>query len=158
MSNIIYMKITGKKLGLISAQSSSQESIGNKMQNGHADQIYVYSLDHELTYNNNVMHHPISIIKPIDKSSPLLAQAISDGEILKCTIDFYRTSINGQLEYYYSIILENAKISSISSHYPNSLTHNDQQPYEQVSFTYENIKWEHIICKTYAYSFWKTIS
>ncbi|MBN6075128.1 type VI secretion system tube protein Hcp [Aggregatibacter actinomycetemcomitans] len=155
MANIIYMKITGKKLGLISALSSSSESIGSKMQQNHIDEILVYSIDHELTYHDNVMHHPISITKPLDRSSPLLAQAIAEGDIMECEINFYRTAIQGGYEHYYSISLNNAKLMSISSHFPNSLTHNDQQPYEQLTMIYECIGWKHIAASSFAYSFWE---
>ncbi|WP_422615334.1 hypothetical protein [Photorhabdus khanii] len=37
------------------------------MQNGHEDQIFVYSLQHLMTRKQNVSHHPVIITKPIDK-------------------------------------------------------------------------------------------
>ncbi|MCE1704696.1 type VI secretion system tube protein Hcp, partial [Enterobacter hormaechei] len=90
MADMIYMTIKGKKQGLISAGCSSVDSIGNKYQANHFDQILVYSLSHAITRTQNVDHQPIIIQKPIDKSSPLLGVAISENESLECSIDFYR--------------------------------------------------------------------
>ena len=39
MANHGYMTITGKAQGLISAGCSTQNSIGNKCQDGHTDEI-----------------------------------------------------------------------------------------------------------------------
>ncbi|EIS70393.1 type VI secretion system effector, Hcp1 family protein, partial [Yersinia pestis PY-66] len=56
-----------------------------------------------MTREQNVSHHPISFIKPIDKSSPLLGVAISENELLDAVFDFYRTNSAGALELYYTI-------------------------------------------------------
>lgn len=48
MANHGYMTITGKNQGLISAGCSSQESIGNKCQVGHKDEIMVLSYSHNM--------------------------------------------------------------------------------------------------------------
>ncbi|ETS32425.1 type VI secretion system effector, Hcp1 family [Photorhabdus khanii NC19] len=82
MSNLIYATIKGKNQGLISAGCSTFDSIGNKYQENHRDQILVYSATHSLTRVQHVSHHPFNIIKPIDKSSPLLGLAISNNEEL----------------------------------------------------------------------------
>ncbi|MQT60608.1 type VI secretion system tube protein Hcp [Pseudomonas sp. FSL R10-0399] len=73
-----YMSITGKTQGLISAGCSTQESIGNKCQTDHRDEIMVLSFTHTLLNIGNLdraTHQPISIVKNIDKSTALLAQA-----------------------------------------------------------------------------------
>ncbi|RAX09417.1 hypothetical protein CKY10_11850 [Photorhabdus sp. HUG-39] len=54
--------------------------MGYKYQTGHENEIYVYSFDHDISREQNVNHTPISITKPIDKSSPLLGIAISENE------------------------------------------------------------------------------
>ncbi|KGM28394.1 Hcp1 family type VI secretion system effector [Photorhabdus luminescens] len=154
MANTIYLTITGKKQGLISSGCSTYDSIGNKYQTGHENEIYVYSFDHDISREQNVNHAPISITKPIDKSSPLLGIAISENESINCRLDFYRTSNNGAQEKYYSIEIMHASIKSISTHYPNSLTHNDAQPYEIISIAYGNITWKHHIAGTSGYSIW----
>lgn len=86
MSNCTYLSLTGKTQGLISAGCSTYSSIGNRFQAGHADQILVYSSQHDITREMNVNHHPIRITKPIDKSTPLLLVAISNNEIIQCIL------------------------------------------------------------------------
>ena len=49
MANHSYMTINGKKMGLISAGCSTQDSIGNKCQIGHTDQILVLALNHAMS-------------------------------------------------------------------------------------------------------------
>ncbi|MDE9504281.1 type VI secretion system tube protein TssD, partial [Xenorhabdus bovienii] len=44
MSYMIYLTLNGKKQGLISAGCSTLDSIGNRYQKGHEDQIQVLSL------------------------------------------------------------------------------------------------------------------
>jgi len=86
-----YMTITGKAQGLISAGCSTQDSIGNKCQAGHTDEIMVLSYTHNMANIGNISkptHAPILITKNIDKSSPLLAQALSSREEINCTISF----------------------------------------------------------------------
>ncbi|MBS9444118.1 type VI secretion system tube protein Hcp [Photorhabdus heterorhabditis] len=61
MSDLIYLTLKGHKQGLISAGCSSIDSIGNKEQLDHIDQILVYSLSHSLTREQNVNYHPHSI-------------------------------------------------------------------------------------------------
>ncbi len=57
MANTIYLTITGKKQGLISSGCSTYDSIGNKYQTGHENEIYVYSFDHDISREQNVIMH-----------------------------------------------------------------------------------------------------
>lgn len=98
MANHGYMTINGKAQGLISAGCSTQGSIGNKYQAEHTDEIMVLSYSHNMTNIGNInsaTHSPIIITKVVDKSSPLLAQALSNREEINCTISFYRVSSFG---------------------------------------------------------------
>lgn len=49
MSDIIYLTLKGNKQGLISAGCSSYDSIGNKYQENHKDQILIYSAMYDLS-------------------------------------------------------------------------------------------------------------
>ncbi|MCG3472366.1 Hcp family type VI secretion system effector [Xenorhabdus bovienii] len=154
MANIIYLTITGKNQGLISSGCSTENSIGNIYQCGREDQIYIYELNHSLSREQNVNHFPVTIKKPIDKSTPLLGVAISNNEELECIFDMYRTDSNGGLTRYFSIKVTNATISNIDIICPNSLTHNEAQPLECVSFKYKSITWQHYLAGTSGYSIW----
>lgn len=48
MADIIYLTLNGNKQGLISAGCSTYDSIGNRYQQNHTDEILVYSTDYEL--------------------------------------------------------------------------------------------------------------
>ncbi|MBC8947317.1 Hcp family type VI secretion system effector [Xenorhabdus indica] len=154
MSYMIYLTLNGKKQGLISAGCSTLDSIGNRYQKGHEDQIQVLSLNHTITRNQNVSHHPIQFIKPIDKSSPLLAMAIDSNESLNGAFIFYRTGQAGQSELFYEVKITEATIIDISCTYPNSINSNELMPYEKVFLQYKSIAWNHVTAGTSAYSIW----
>ncbi|MGJ0576946.1 type VI secretion system tube protein TssD [Xenorhabdus bovienii] len=52
MSYMIYLTLNGKKQGLISAGCSTLDSIGNRYQKGHEDQIQVLSTPTVVCTNN----------------------------------------------------------------------------------------------------------
>lgn len=154
MSNCTYLTITGKTQGLISAGCSTYTSIGNRFQAGHADQILVYSSQHDITREMNVNHHPMRITKPLDKSTPLLLVAISNNELIQCVLDYYRTSQYGTQEKFLTIKLTDATLECISSTNPSTHTGGDTQPYETLSLRYETIDVTHQIAGTSGYSLW----
>ncbi|WP_345739332.1 type VI secretion system tube protein TssD [Morganella morganii] len=71
MADIIYLTLKGNRKGLISAGCSGYDSIGNKYQDKHKDQIFVYSTMYDLFRQQNVAHAPFLLVKADDKSSPL---------------------------------------------------------------------------------------
>lgn len=155
MANIIYMTIDGEKQGKISERCSSLDSIGNKYQSGHENEIFVYEMIGHLSRQQNSVHHPVEIRKPIDKATPLIAQALSSNEILNVGLTFYRTAISGGGELFFKVKLTGATLKDTRIYFPNSLTHNDVQPYESISIQYESITWEHVIAGTSSYSIWQ---
>ena len=101
MANISYLSLSGETQGLISAGCSTLDSVGNKAQPEHKDQIMVYALMHSISRSQNVNHHELIITKPVDKSSPLLAKALSDNEKMAiCEFILYRTSKAGIYQPY----------------------------------------------------------
>ncbi len=155
MSNIIYLRLEGSKQGLISQGCSNIDSIGNKSQIGHEDQIQIHSFSHSITREQNSNHHPIIIQKPIDKSSPLLGVAISENEIMDGVLDFYRTNQGGFQELYYTLKFNKATLTEMTSFYPNALTHNGSQAQETLSLKYQSIMWYHRIAGTSGFSVWE---
>lgn len=154
MANDIFLTLKGAKQGLITAGCSTKDSIGNLYQSGHTDQSYLYQLSHSISREQHVSHHPFVIVKPIDKSSPLIGIAISNNERLDALIEIYRTNQNGGRELFYSIKLTNVTIIDVNIFYPNSSTHNESQPQESISLKYESISWQHHIAGTSGYSIW----
>ncbi|MDD2059979.1 Hcp family type VI secretion system effector [Pseudomonas sp. GD03860] len=152
-----YLTITGNAQGLISAGCSSQNSIGNKCQAGHVDEIMVLALNHGMANIGNIKHathSPVVMTKNIDKSSPLLAQALASREVISCVIDFYRTSSYGTQEKFYTIELEGGQIADLTLDMPHAILQNEAEPQEQLSIRYRSITWTHHLAGTSGFSFW----
>ncbi|WPD74610.1 Hcp family type VI secretion system effector [Dickeya fangzhongdai] len=154
MSHVIYLTLEGNQQGLISSGCSTFDSIGNRYQKGHEDQIQVLGLNHTITREENVAHHPIQLIKPIDKSSPLLGVSVTSNESLTATFFFYRTNQAGQLEVFYELKLTDARVVEVSATYPHSLNDSDSLPYEVIMLRYNTITWTHKTAGTSGYSIW----
>ena len=155
MAGLVYLSLVGEIQGLISSGCLSQASVGNKAQIAHSDQILVFALSHTLSRERNVNHHNVTLVKPLDKSSPLLAKAITDNESLSCEFDFYRTDKSGCMECYYRLKLTDARIAELDLHIPHSVSQNGKEAQERVSFSYKSISWEHVNAGTSTYSLWE---
>lgn len=157
MANHGYMTITGKTQGLISAGCSTQDSIGNKCQTGHTDEIMVLSYSHNMVNIGNInkpTHSPITITKNVDKSSPLIAQALSSREEINCIISFYRVSSFGMQEKFYSVSISGGVIADLTLEMPHALLQNDAEPQEHVAIRYREITWTHHSAGTSGHSTW----
>lgn len=157
MANHGYMTIAGKTQGLISAGCSTQDSIGNKCQVEHADEIMVLSYSHNMVNIGNInkpTHKPIIITKNVDKSSPLLAQALSSREEISCTISFYRVSSFGMQERFYSISINGGIIADLTLEMPHAILQHDAEPQEHVAIRYREITWTHHAAGTSGHSTW----
>lgn len=155
MANLVYMTITGEKQGSISQGCGTYDSLGNKCQINHLDQIFVLALTHSTHRQQHINHQPISITKLIDKSSPLLGVAIANNEKLQCVIDVYSTDKTGFNRKFYSIELRDAFLVDVSLNIPHSIDHNDAQPEETLLISFKSITWNHHVAGTSGYSFWE---
>lgn len=97
-------------------------------------------------------HKPVVITKNIDKSSPLIAGALHDGEEIECSIDFYRTSSVGSQEKYFTVRLSGARIASMNAHVPHSINMADGQPQEIIAVRYRDMTWTHVQAGARSYS------
>jgi len=157
MANMGYLTITGERQGLISAGCSTQSSVGNKCQTAHADEIMVLAFVHDMFHNDSsphATHTPIQFTKNLDKSSPLLSQALANLEKLCCVFDLYRISAYGGQEKFYTMVLQGAVIARLSTAMPHSVLQNDLEIEETVAVRYREIKWTHHIAGTSGYASW----
>ncbi|SOB53353.1 Hcp family type VI secretion system effector [Pseudomonas lundensis] len=157
MANHGYMRMTGNIQGLISAGCSTQQSIGNKCQTAHMDEIMVLSYTHNMLNIGNIdkpTHSPIIITKNIDKASPLLAQALSNREEINCTVSFYRVSSFGMQEKFYSISINGGIIADLTLEMPHAILQRDAEPQEHIALRYRDITWTHHAAGTSGYSTW----
>jgi type VI secretion system secreted protein Hcp len=126
----MYMTVAGQSQGKINGSCTAA---------GHEGQIVVDAIYHKVDSPPAVarVHHPLRILKDIDKSSPQLFQAATNNEnLVDIFIYFYRTSGIGTQEHYYTIHLEDARIVNIEQY---ALTADGYS--ESVSFTYLKITW-----------------
>ena len=96
----------------------------------------------------------IIISKNIDKSSPLLAQALSSREEINCIISFYRVSPYGKQEKFYSISMNGGIIADLTFEMPHAILLHDAEPQEHVAIRYRDITWTHHSAGTSGYSTW----
>ncbi|WP_137494646.1 type VI secretion system tube protein TssD, partial [Escherichia coli] len=109
MGDIVYLRIIGEKQGDISSGCGTYASVGNRWQVGHEDEIFAFALTNAITSTDNGVNlQGLQFCKLIDKSSPLLSNAINQNERLFIEIDLYRINKSGRWERYYYIQLRNA--------------------------------------------------
>ena len=140
-----FLKVTGQKQGLIT---------GSVTEKGKEGTIAVLAIEHSIISPRDAasglptgkrMHSPLVIVTHIDKSTPLLYNALVNNENLPTVeLDFYKPKANGKDTLYFTIKLTNANISSVKQTNLNS----DDDPqlglfgeYEEVAFTYQKIQW-----------------
>lgn len=135
----LYLKVKGSKQGDIK---------GDVTEKGKEGLIKTITFEHEVTSPRDMasgqasgkrQHKPLIITKEIDKSSPLLMAALTKNENLQeVTLTFYRPGkAMGSNELWYTISLKDASISDIKSTWDSE----KKMSLEEVSFTYEKIKW-----------------
>jgi type VI secretion system secreted protein Hcp len=163
-----YMTIKGTTMGNITEGAFTVESVGNIYQEGHENEIMIQAFSHEVIIPRDPqsgqptgqrVHKPFKISKVCDKTSPLLMQALTTGELLKeVTINWYRTSATSSRELYYITKLEDAIIVNIKGYMHNcqdqTTAHLTQM--EDVEFSYRKITWEHKIGNTESSDDWRT--
>ena len=130
MSIPAYMTIEGATQGDMSGGALSEESVGTYAQEGHEDQIIVQAFRHHVPRGTNEQSgqvtsmpamRPMEITKLIDKSSPMLHNALASGEQLMITIEWYRVAGSGEIELYSTVVLEDAILVDINTILPNAL-------------------------------------
>ena len=139
-----YLYLKGQKQGDIK---------GSVTQKGREGAIAVIAAQHEIFTPHDAasglptgkrMHKPYSVTKELDRSSPLLHQAMADNEnITVWKLQFFAPGINGIEKQNYTVELFNASIADIRFVMPNN-KHADLMSlnnYEEIEFTYQKIQW-----------------
>ncbi len=167
MAQPVYIKIEGSTQGLISSGASTQDSIGNRYQSGHEDEIMAQEVSHVITVptdpqsgqpSGQRVHKPFSFTCSLNKAVPLLYNALTKGERLpKVEVHWFRTSSDGGAEHYFTTILEDAIITDIDLFMPNAQdkNNNDKTELFKVSLNYRKIVWEHVIAGTSGSDDWR---
>lgn len=144
MSDVIYLTIEGEAQGKISKDCSSEASVGNRYQQGHEDEIFVFSLTKGFSSTGaGINAQGITFCKIIDKSSPLLMNAINNNESLNMVFSIYRINRFGRIEKYYLIEIRGARISAIETRVDVDTLH-----YEYITVNYDYIHSRHLMAGT----------
>lgn len=150
-----FMRIEGSTQGLITQGANSQESIGNHAVEDHLDECRILEIKHNVFKpadphsgqpTGQRVHEPIVLTKLMDKATPLLYNALAQGETLnKVEIRLFRTSPVGALEHYSTWLLESAIVVGMRAWMPNVLEKRYEQygQIEDVSLSYASITWTH---------------
>jgi type VI secretion system secreted protein Hcp len=139
-----YMRLTGQSQG---------EIRGSVTLAGREDSILIIAYGHDVVSPRDAasglltakrQHSPLRITKEIDRSTPLLMNAWANGEMMtQFELRFWRPSATGKETQFYTILLEGARIVSISqemlnNQYPENAAHKER---EHVTFVYDRIEW-----------------
>ena len=90
-----YIKIVGQTQGNITAGAFTADSVGNVFQQGHEDQILVQEIKHEVTTptdpqsgqpSGQRVHKPFIFTSSLNKATPLMYQALANGEMLPTSL------------------------------------------------------------------------
>lgn len=139
-----FMTLTGQTQGAIEGYSTKTN---------HEAEIQCHALDQKITVPFDIQtgqitgmraHGPVKITKSFDKASPLLFQAMVQGEMMtEVKFMFYRILPSGEEQLYYTIILSDATIVELHPYMLNvfdpDLARYDHL--EDVSFTYSRVEW-----------------
>jgi type VI secretion system secreted protein Hcp len=144
-----YLRLKGAKQGDIR---------GSVVQKGREGRIAVIAVSHEIQSPRDSasgqatgrrVHKPLVITKELDKSTPLLHQAlVTNEQIASFTLDFFSAKSlgaggAGAEVNDYTITLQDAAITSIRTVMPNNRDPElaKRATYEEIAFTYRKITW-----------------
>jgi type VI secretion system secreted protein Hcp len=162
-----YISIRGKTQGNLTQGAFTADSVGNVYQEGHEDQILVQEIEHKVTTptdpqsgqpSGQRVHRPFVFTCALNKSVPLLYQALATGEMLpEVKTDWYRTSTDGRQEHFFTTKLEDATIIDITTVLPHAQD-SSKSGYTQlvrVALAYRKISWTHDVAGTEASDDWR---
>lgn len=165
-----YISIEGKTQGNITQGSFTADSVGNIFVEGHEDQILVQEIKHIVTVPTDPqsgqpagqrVHQPLIFTCALNKSVPLLYNALATGEMLSnVEVAWYRTSMDGKQEHFFSTILEDAIVVNIEAKLPHAQDP-EKADYTQlidVSLAYRKVMWEHTVAGTSGSDDWRAPS
>ena len=90
-------------------------------------------------------HKPVSIVKPLDKATPLLMRDCSSGKaVSEVEIHLTRTGRDGARETYLIIKMQDVIISSYDVASGNDDSGEPIRPLEQLELTYSSITWTYV--------------
>ncbi|QEO16461.1 Hcp family type VI secretion system effector [Acetobacter vaccinii] len=166
MSQPLYVKISGSSQGEITKGAFTADSVGNIYQEGHEDEAFCQAMTYNVTLPRDPqsgqvtgqrVHLPASLTKYVDKSSPLLLNAIASGEVLQIEATYYRTSSMGRQEKYYTVKFTDAIAVDYKAYTPLALDPDNAafRDMDELHFTYRKIEVTHAVAGTSGADDWR---
>ncbi|PHR57827.1 MAG: hypothetical protein COA44_04960 [Arcobacter sp.] len=160
--DMMYLVVNGVEQGLISQGASSSESLGShyKRGHGHEDAISVSGFSYGGSnpintasgiYNGQSHSDAFGITKMMDKSSPLLQNAVGKEALSSVELKCFRTSFSGRPEHYFTVHLKHARVVVIDTY----MNIGQDGPMENIYFSYHQISIVHERCGTIHKSNWQ---
>jgi len=143
MSSPIYMSLKARKAGPIEGPVTQK-----KLEKTIKLLSFEHSLDIPVKPENGMpsgkkVHRPITVVKELDKSSPLLAQVLATADHLT-EVKFQFVEPNGNV--YFTITLKNAALCGLRTFCLNTADPRNG-PFnhmQEVSMTFEEIEWHFV--------------
>ncbi len=165
-----YISIEGQTQGNITAGAFTSDSVGNIYVEGHEDEVLVQEFSHVVTVptdppqsgqpSGQRVHKPFKFTSALNKATPLMYNALASGEMLpKVELKWYRTSVEGKQEHFFSTILEDATIIDINCNMPPHCQDAANADFTQlvtVSLSYRKVTWEHAVAGTSGADDWRS--
>ncbi|MFD2640557.1 Hcp family type VI secretion system effector [Pseudomonas japonica] len=164
-----YISIHAQNQGHITEGASTSDSVGNVYQDGHEDQILVQEIEHLIITPTDPqsgqptgrrVHKPFTFTSSLNKATPLLYQALANGEMLPdVEVKWYRTSIDGFQEHFFTTRLVDATIVAIDTVLPHAQDpkKSDYTQLVKVAMAYRKIIWIHAIAGTEGSDDWRKV-
>jgi len=164
MPNEIFVTIEDAEGNNLTEGASSKESIGSSYKEDHVDKIFVQAFKQKSVLpidqrNGQVTgvrrHEYLEISKMIDKSSPLMAELLSQPTDLNIHVEFYRSpdeTSAGEPVCYFQIKIAEAKLVDIETLSPNAMdpANDHYMAMEKLQFSFNAVAWKHGVCGTEA--------
>ncbi len=162
-----YISIEGQTQGNITKDAFTADSVGNIYVEGHENQILVQEVNHRITVPTDPqsgqpagqrIHGPLIFTCSLNKAVPLLYSALSSGEMLpNVELSWYRTSIEGKQERFFTTKLIDAVITDIDLVMPHIQDKNNKDftQFFKVSMSYRGVEWEHLTASTAGSDDWR---
>lgn len=155
-----YLTLSGANQGDMSSGATGADSVGTMSKSDHENEIQVQAFKLNMTVPKDPqsgqptgrrIHTGLTFTKVLDKSSPMIMQALATGEQIKtATFKFFRTSSSGEQEHYYTIELEEALVTDVTPWFPNALdpSNSSISHMEDVTLSYKKISETHEVAGT----------
>ncbi len=86
---------------------------------------------------------PITLVKRVDRTSPLLAQALMQNQAITGNVRFFAKTSSGADVHYFTYVFSNARIASVRAELPNAAVMGSSDFLERVSIAAQTLELVH---------------